>query len=429
MKNILLYASIFTFIFSCSPQENKKIKEQLEPNIVESSDWLGTSAQSNEETQIIRLAWGIFPKKFFSEAEQRFQEMKNAGITHCVDWRDYSIPQCKILLDAAQTAGIKIILNCEEMSSNPELVVSQFKDHPALDGYYLGDEPYSDMFSTYGALADRIRELDKEHYVYLNMLPGYTQNYKNYVKDIISIVNPKFLSFDNYTLYYTDESEELIVHPKMFENLEIIRNSANESNKDFWAFCITSSHIVDDGKRLFPDPVLGHMRYYVYNNLAYGANAIEYFTYWQAKPSDKPNSNGQYFLTAPISYEGEKGPIYDRLQKINAEIKNLSFVFSDAKVNWVRLTGSTIPGTKKLTTELDNTPIKEFEASGGIVISLLENASNNYLIVVNRDPTKSIVLNIESLSSVKRVLKSGAVINAGNKLKIMEGDVAIYTWP
>jgi hypothetical protein len=139
---------------------------------------------------------------------------------------------------------------------------------------------------------------------------------------------------------------------------------------------------------------------------------------------------GHYFLHAPISFEGVKNSsLYNRLKMVNAEIKNLSFVFANAKVKWIRHTGSTIPiRTIKLNAELESTPIKAIQASGGVVISLLEKEGNNYLIVVNRDPEEPINLNIETLPTVKRVLKSGAIVNLEKKLRITAGDAAIYTW-
>lgn len=434
MTKKYLFLFIVILVVACS----KKSTDALPETINTSSNWLGTSVQVYTGPEIPRLAWGSIPQAFISA--QRYNELKEAGITHNVNWYTSSADATQTELDIAQNAGVKLILNCVETTTNPEGVATRFKSHPALGGYYIGDEPKSDLFAAYGATASRIRAVDNTHFCYVN-LPRITHsdpyfgkgttNYIEYINDFLAKINPEFISYDNYTVYYPKDDPGLVVDPSMYENLEVIRNAALSANKDFWAFCLTSSHSVGSGLnyRLYPDPLIGHMRFYVYSDLAYGAQGIEYFTYWQAGASTVPNQWGDLFLSGPISFEGVKGPIYDRLKTINTEIKNLSFVFADAKVKWVRHTGSTVPrGTTKLTTELGSTPFTKLQATGGLIVSLLEKDGTNYLVLVNRDPAKPIDLTIETGTAVKRVLKSGALIDPEGKLKITEGDVAIYKW-
>lgn len=436
MRYIILLCSGILFCISCCL--NKPLQNNRKSDVVLSSDWLGTLAQEYYGPQIVRLAWGSIPKNFISD--ERFQELKESGITHNVNWFSSTEDETERELDIAQKAGVKIIIHSQELPSDPKKIITRFKDHPALAGYYLGDEPKSPLFTQYGELAEKIRTFDNTHYCYVNLPrithfdPNFgrgTENYKAYMNDFLSKIKPDFLSYDNYTIYYPKDSKELMVDPHMFENLEVIRDAALKANLDFWAFCLTSSHTVGKGAkfRLYPVPSLGHMRLYVYSDLAYGAQGIEYFTYWQAGPDTVTNSYGDYFLTAPINFDGKRTPVYDSLKIINTEIKNLSFVFADAKVKWVRHTGNTIPeGTTKLDTELEKTPFKDLQASGGLIVSLLEKADNSYLILVNRDCSNSVDLTIELKPGVKRVLKSGAVIKPEKNLKITEGDVAIYTW-
>lgn len=405
--------------------------------INKSTDWLGSTAKKYNGPQIVRLAWGSIPEQFTSD--KRFEELKESGITHNFNWFYSNAEEAKKALDAASKSGVKVILNCPEITTDPEGIVARFKNHPALAGYNLGDEPNSDLFAAYAELAKRIRALDKNHYCYVNLPrithldPRFgrgTENYKEYVNDFILKLNPGFLSYDNYTIYYMKDKNELTTDPHMFENLEVIKNAANKANINFWAFCLTASHSVGFGKRIYPEPSTGMMRLYVYSDLAYGAQGIEYFTYWLPPTKDTSivRSSEKYF-SAPISYEGKKGLIYDRLKTINTEIKNLSFVFAGAKVKWVRHTGTQIPmGTTKLNKELESTPFKVLNASGGLIVSLMEKADKNYLVLVNRDYSKSIDLNIETEPIVKRVLKSGVMIDSEKKLEISEGDAVIYTW-
>lgn len=437
MKFALFFISmsILVSLVSCKKESSSGPKPVA---VNESSNWLGTSTPAYSGPEIVRLAWFSILNNFTSDG--RFQELKESGITHNIGYSYASANEAELALNAAQKAGIKVFVYCPEIYSDPEGIAARFKNHPALCGYYLGDEPTSDLFSDFSGIADRIRSVDNIHPCYINLFPIIandpvfgkgTENYKEYVNDFNTKFKPEFISYDFYTIYYRQGSPELITDPQMFENLEIIRDIALTANKDFWAFCLTTSHRISANGTLFPEPNIGFMRLYVYSDLAYGAQGIQYFTYWLPASSLDPSKDyyGAHWISAPISFEGVKGPTYDLLKTINTEIKNLSFVFADAKVKWVRHTGTTVPkGTTKLTTELGNTPFTKLISSGGVIVTLLEKGENSYLVVVNRDPAKKIDLTLEVKSAVKRVLKSGALIDAEGKLKITEGDVAIYKW-
>lgn len=430
----MLLSTLVIYSIFCA---GKPSTSRTDTVINKSSEWLGTTSKKYNGPQIVRLAWGSVPEQFTSVP--RFKELKESGITHNFNWYYSNADEAEKALNAAFKAGVKVILNCPEIATDPEGIVARFKNHPALAGYNLGDEPNSDIFAAYAALAKRIRVLDKNHYCYVN-LPRIThldthfgkgkENYKEYVNDFITKFNPGFLSYDNYTIYYPKDKNELTTDPHMFENLEIIRDAATKANISFWAFCLTASHSVGFGKRRYPEPSTSMMRLYVYSDLAYGAQGIEYFTYWL--PPVKDTSivrNSEKYFSAPISDEGKRGPVYDRLRMINTEIRNLSFVFAGATVKWVRHTGSQIPmGTTKLNNELESTPFTTLIASGGLIISLLKKADRNYLVVVNRDYSRPIDLNIQTDRVVKRILKSGVMIPSEEKLEISEGDAAIYTW-
>jgi hypothetical protein len=63
-----------------------------------------------------------------------------------------------------------------------------------------------------------------------------------------------------------------------YANLEVCSTKAREAGIPFWAFALTTAHLS------YPVPTMGQLRYQVYSNLAYGAQGIEYYTYW--KPAD-----------------------------------------------------------------------------------------------------------------------------------------------
>ena len=83
----------------------------------------------------------------------------------------------------------------------------------------------------------------------------------------------------------------------------------------------------------------------MFSDLAYGAQGLQYFTYWTPV-----NSEGFDYEFGPIGLDGRRTVAYDLVRQVNGEIKALSGVFAGAKVKWVRHTGKTIPrGTQRLT--------------------------------------------------------------------------------
>jgi len=204
-----------------------------------------------------------------------------------------------------------------------------------------------------------------------------------------------------------------------YENLEIFSEAARKAGKPFWAFALSVAH------GPYPIPTIAQLRLQVYSDLAYGAQGIQYFTYWT------PFDTVWKYNNAPITLEGKRTAVYDRVRLVNREIKNLSGVFLNSKVISVVHTGNTIPaGTKPLT--LLPQPIKVLKTKGmGAVVSVLKNGENNFLVVVNRDFNKPMSLTIECDPKVKKVLKDGSLVPANaytSTLEIDPGDVAIYMW-
>ena len=167
------------------------------------------------------------------------------------------------------------------------------------------------------------------------------------------------------------------------------------------------------------------LRLQVFSDLAYGAQGIQYFTYWT------PCDTTWNFNNGPISPEGKRTVVYDRIRQVNSEIASLSPVFMGSSVISVSHTGENIPqGTKPL--EALPQPIKVLKTEGkGAVVSILKNGVDNYLVIVNRDFLLPMTLYIECENNVRKVLKDGTLVQAGvyePKLVIDPGDITVYTW-
>lgn len=363
------------------------------------------------------LAWYSIPESETTIA--RYQEMKDAGITYQFNGFPNADAMQKAL-DVAAKVGIKMIVSCPELKSDPEKTAKRFMNHPAVVGYFLADEPGMALFPELGNWARRIQSVDSNHFCYVNLFPNFadaallgTKNYREYVSECAKQIPLQFLSFDYYPVLKDRLSKT------WYENLEQFSDEAKKADKPFWAFALTTTY---DDEHPIPQ-TLAAMRLQVYSDLAYGAQGIQYYTYWTAG-----NDRG-----APISAIGKRSIVYDRVKLISTEIKNLSDVFLGSKVAWVRHTGKgMIPnGTVRLTTLPK--AIKVLDTNGApALVSVLEKGENSFLVVVNKDFINSINLTVYGDESVKKVLKDGTIVPASayeNSMELDPGDASIFRFP
>ncbi|RYY06754.1 MAG: hypothetical protein EOP43_05360 [Sphingobacteriaceae bacterium] len=357
------------------------------------------------------------------ETLARYYEMRDAGIT--LSYVPFlKADEVKPALDMAQKAGIKLFISCPELISNPETIVKRFMNHPAVAGYYLKDEPAKNEFSSLKVLVNKIKAIDKNHICYVNLLPTYaeanllgTATYQAYLDSFIKEVPVPMLSFDHYPIIgNTNQS----IRADWYNNLEMVAQTAKKYNKPFWAFALTTAFAS------YPLPTLATIRLQVYSDLAYGAQVIQYFTYWTI--SD-PNID---FHNAAITDDGKQTDVYQKVKQVSAEIKALSSVFYGAKMISVAHTGNVIPAGTKPLKQLPK-PILSLKTDGlGAIVSVLKNNGNTYLVVVNRDFVHPVNLTIKVKHGVNQLFKAGSSItqkSAVSNTKISAGDLALYVWP
>lgn len=373
----------------------------------------------NLSAQMPIIAWyGIRTNEATVE---RFKELKEAGFT--INFSEYStMEEVETALDAANKVGIQLIIACPELRKEPEKTVRRFMKHPAVAGYFLRDEPVVADFAALAAWAKRIQAVDNSKFCYLNLFPTGgeehlkflgVQNYREYVSRFNKEVPLPFLSFDHYPVLGDN-----VLKAEWYENLEEFSDEAAKVGKDFWAFALATKH------GPYPIPTQASLRLQLYSDLVYGAQGLQYFTYWT------PAGDSFYdYQHGPIGLDGKRTEIYDLVKEMNAEIKSIAGIFLGAKILSVRHTGSVIPrGTKRLT----NLPekVKVLDTHGyGAIVSLIENGDKKYLTIVNRSLKDTMELTFYADPSVKRVLKDGSLVQADTytaTLMISPGDISIY---
>lgn len=372
-----------------------------------------------DTSRIPILAWAGVPPEEASVA--RYEEMKGAGLTISLT-RSTTIDSMEMMLNMAHQAGVQLIVRCPELQTSPETTVRRFMQHPATAGYYLKDEPSASAFDTLSRWAGRIQAVDSQHYCYLNLFPNYAvpqqlgaAGYQQYVSTFIKTVPLPFISFDHYPVIETKGIRSL--RKEWYENLEIIADESRKANKPFWAFALSVAHAN------YPIPTLAEIKLQVFSNLAYGAQGIQYFTYWT------PKNKSQYaYRHGPIDDDKQRTDVYEMIKTVNREIQNLSGVFLSAKVMSVAHTGKEIPvGTHRL--EQLPIGIKKLNIEGsGAIVSVLQKAGDRYIVIVNRDFIRPMKLTIQG-SSLEKLSKNGAVQYIGTRNSYTEvepGGIVVY---
>jgi hypothetical protein len=331
------------------------------------------------------------------------------------------------MLDAAHEAGVKLLIGLPELAADPEGTARQFQNHPANGGYYLTDEPGAAAFPHLGKWTQRIQSVDSVHPCYVNLLPTYgetvwgTPDYTTYIDQFLAQVPTQMLSFDHYPIHRTgDDPATDRVRDDYFRNLEICSAAARKAKRPLQAFVLSVAHTP------YPIPTLAHLRLQAYSDLAYGAQVLQYFTYWT------PTSTIWNFHEAPIALNGRRTETYNLVKKFNAELQAVRGVFVGSQVESIGHTGDTIPvGT---TPFKPMPPIASLTTEGqGVMVSVLSNDSRRFLILVNRDIHHTTKANVEFDGSLKlqRVAKDGLLHPLDGRsfeATVAPGDVAILSW-
>jgi hypothetical protein len=383
--------------------------------------------------QIPILGWHGLPASGPYADAAYYQEMADAGFTvnlpHVPDggWSDSEAEPYFTLLDRAHAVGMKIMVNWAVVNFFTPDEMKRLKEHPAIAGYTIRDEPSASDFENLAATVRKIQAIDSIHPCYINLFPNYAPEqalgfsgpdaYRRHVRQYIDEVPVPMVSFDHYCIL-KDREGKRSVRPEYYENLEIIADESRRAGKPFWAFTLSTAHWD------YPVPTLSDLRLQVYSDLAYGAQCIQYFTWldpccdpmWGEGPDDN----------APVRIDGTKSPTYYTVQAMNREIKALSKVFLNSKVRWTAHTGPVPKGCKSLDATLLPKPVKSLEISDpGALVSMLEKGNDLFVAIVNHDINRDVTVRVKGNAGLRMVNKAGEVIKVTEEQILSPGDIII----
>lgn len=285
--------------------------------------------------------------------------------------------------------------------SNPDLAtekrnafISAFKNSRYVAGWLLKDEPAYSQIDNIAAAQKAMEAKLPNKLIYVNLVgmmvntfTGPYTNYTDYLNFIEKKLSPQIWSFDFYPIYYRNGKFN-VDYDIFYSDLEAIRDISKKTKRPFWSFCESLAYTAKTYTR--PAPNEYYLRYEAFTALAYGAQGIVYWAY-----SMRKSNADEKYTSALVDLKGKKTKAWYDAQKVNREIIKFNDVFFQCNVKDIRHTGKSLyKGTRRLSGSFG--PFKMVRSGdAGVVVSLIENKGNNYVVIVSRDVEKSQNLTLE----------------------------------
>jgi hypothetical protein len=300
-------------------------------------------------------------------------------------------------------------------------LVASCGQSPALLGYYVRDEPGVSDFPHLAFVVQAIKEHAPGKLAYINLFPGYatlgavntsqleTDSYHEYLERFVRVVKPQFLSYDNYSVQYSQDLKDPAKAARYYADLIEVRRVALEHDLPFWN--VVSSNQIRPFTTI-PSPA--NMLFQAYTTLAAGGRGVSWYTYYARK-----------YGYAPIDDRGRRTTIWSYLAMVNRQLKTLGPIMNRLTSTGVFFTAPPpveslprLPG--RVIQEVDtNVPlmIGEFRSDEGVdhvmVVNLSLENSAHFVLKRTDGRTTAQVFSPEDGSTASQDLAKGLWLAAG----------------
>lgn len=374
------------------------------------------------------IALGYLGFRDDASTAYNFQKLTEAGLDMLTLEMDQST--ARLQLDLAADAGLKILAVLAPYTDHQDIaevdfdkvdeLVTRFKSHPALYGWHICDEPGISRIPDLKCIKEHIEALDPDHPVYINLNPlgsiralG-TDFYRDYVETYARDCNLTLLSYDCYP------AMDYGVLNWWYMCNEAVLATCRKYGIPFWGFAATCWIDREGPNNMHAKPTLENVRLTVNTHLAYGAQAIQYFTI--------RDFGGTSW--APMMRE-QWTDAYDLLKEANLEMKRREKVFAGGQVVKTRFTGLTPFACLPLIEEDLPQAISSLDSDYTALVSFVENSDARYLVVVNSSWTEKCNVSLNLARPCEIIDRTGAVRQCPegkNVLVIDEGDMLIVRY-
>ena len=274
-----------------------------------------------------RLNIGVYHLRPYARTEAHIKDLADCGVDFVICMEDD-----RPALDLFSKYGVGAIVSGivpgwwggdgddagEFEKTNPlseyEAAAAAFKDHPAIWGIDIGDEPSALDFPYYGKVYEKVKELFPNQFPFLNLYPNYasvsqntavqtknqlgTPTYEEHIRQYCENVPADYLSYD---FYYKN-----VGVAKDYSNLRVVSDACRKTGRGMWVTVQVNS---SDPKVWITE---NELRFQAYSALAFGAENITWACY-----------TAGWWKNQVVDENGVKTQQYDKLKKVNAELHSI----------------------------------------------------------------------------------------------------------
>lgn len=327
----------------------------------------------------------------------------------------------------------------DQSNTGLDNVVNTIKLRPELYGYHIYDEPKMDLAPVLKIAKDRVQELDPYHPVYLNLNPEISasglgiESYYDYVNNFQNILNLELISFDMYPVVadpnysYLDEGIMVNWH----KCLNVVSTVAEKYGVPFWTLVASCWINKEENVPVRAKPTVENMRLQVNTNLAYGAQAVQYFTIRSYGGTDYAPF-AVYYDSAAQKWLGNWTTAYDDLKTVNLEMQRRAFVFDGGTIEHRGSTGLLRMTDVAFDKSILPDEVADLATSGDAIVSMIENGGNRYIAIVNNSWQTKQTVTAVAASVIWSIGRDGSFTEyqPGDKITLTldEGDLIVLKY-
>ena len=205
--------------------------------------------------------------------------------------------------------------------------IADYKEHPALAGFCLRDEPGVADFPRLKKLTEACLKEAPDKMPAINLYPMYANSdqlgcgsYQEHIDRYVQELALDTISYDFYPLYGTEQ--ETWLQDNYLRNFEIVAQACKKSGCDMWYFIQTLAF-----NYILRDPSIEDIRWQMYVAMSFGAKVIQLFTY------GTPGNGEEFFEDSMIDREGKATRRYYDVQQVIREMN--AFTGQYVPYRWV----------------------------------------------------------------------------------------------
>ncbi|MFA6948932.1 MAG: hypothetical protein WCQ72_08110 [Eubacteriales bacterium] len=348
------------------------------------------------------------------------QDIDDASANEADMWHDLGItvamsPSCgegdeeklTAILDGAQKYGIKVII-CDKRAnwhSYERLGDAEYRKlfarlndaygaHPAVYGFFVGDEPNAPDFEAALAVVRIQNEIAPQLTAYLNLLPWFdwiaermgTPALAPYLDRAVNESGTKILSYDCYAqMWGSDEGLDVY-----FNNLREYYENVKRNNVPFVNIILSCGHYN------YRTPSKNDMQWQLGTSVAMGARGISWF--FVTLPGIWDN-----YRNAPINQLGERTESFAWLSEVNRVFQNyVGTLMSTLTIDACYHVGRAYGGVAMFEPFGNLLSVSSSDESVPLIASRFhDNAGGEYYVVCVNSPEKSAYVSMSFTEGLK----------------------------